>query len=45
MNMIIKIVKYWCILVLFGVIYAPRYVSKNEKGIESAAGKTGQDIK
>jgi hypothetical protein len=26
-------------------IYTPCYVSSDEKGIESAAGKTGQDIK
>jgi hypothetical protein len=26
-------------------IYTPYYVSSDEKGIKSAAGKTGQDIK
>jgi hypothetical protein len=40
----IKRVKYWC-LVGFFIIYTPCYVSSDEKGIESAAGKTGQDIK
>jgi hypothetical protein len=43
----IKRVKYWCLVVFFFflIIYTPRYVSSDEKGIESAAGKTGQDVK
>jgi hypothetical protein len=40
----IKKVKYW-LLVFFLIIYTPCYISSDEKGIESAAGKTGQDIK
>jgi hypothetical protein len=33
------------LLVYFWIIKTPCYVSSDEKGIESAAGKTGQDIK
>jgi hypothetical protein len=40
----IKRVKYWC-LVGFLIIYTKCYVSSDENGIESAAEKTGQDIK
>jgi hypothetical protein len=41
----IKRVKYWCLVGFIWIIYTPCYVSSDEKGIESAAGKTGQDIK
>jgi hypothetical protein len=41
----IKRVKYWCLVGFSLIIYTPCYVSSDEKGIESAAGKTGQDIK
>jgi hypothetical protein len=45
--MMIKRVSYWCLVSFFIIIiiYTPCYVSSDEKGIESAAGKTGQDIK
>jgi hypothetical protein len=42
--MMIKRVKYWYLVVFF-IIYTPCYVGSDEKGINSAAGKTGQDIK
>jgi hypothetical protein len=41
----IKRVKYWYLVFFIIIIYTPHYVSSDEKGIESAAGKTGQDIK
>jgi hypothetical protein len=42
----IKRVKYWCLVGFFIIIInTPCYVSSDEKGIESVAGKTGQDIK
>jgi hypothetical protein len=41
----IKRVKYRCLVAFFFIIYTPCYASSDEKGIESAAGKTGQDIK
>jgi hypothetical protein len=45
-NMMIKRVKYQCLVAFFfWIIYTPRYISSDEKGIESVAGKTGQDIK
>jgi hypothetical protein len=40
-NMMIKRVKCWC-LALY-ITHIPYYRNINEKGIESAAGKTGQD--
>jgi hypothetical protein len=37
----IKRVKYWCLVGFFFGLYTPYYVGNDEKGIESAAGKTG----
>jgi hypothetical protein len=34
-----------CCFFFFKIIYTPCYVSSDEKGIGSVAGKTGEDIK
>jgi hypothetical protein len=39
-----KRVTYWFIF-FFLLLYTPFYVGSDEKGIESATGKTGQDVK
>jgi hypothetical protein len=43
--MMIKGMKCWCLVGSFKILYAPCYVSYEEKGLESAAGKTGHGIK
>jgi hypothetical protein len=45
-NVIIKIMKYWCILdSSVNCIYTPCYVSINDKVTESLAGKIAWDKK
>jgi hypothetical protein len=44
--MMIERVKYWCLVgFIFYYMYTPCYISSDEKGVENAAGKTGQDVK
>jgi len=42
--MIIQRVKYWYVVDFLYYTHTPRYINSDENGIESAAGKTGEDI-
>jgi hypothetical protein len=43
--MMIKRAKFWCFVDFFGVYIYKLYVRSDNVGIESAAGKTGHEIK
>ena len=44
-NVMSKRVKYWCLIGFLDYIYVPCYMCNDEKGIESAVGKTVQATK